>query len=123
MGEYNPAVDMCGDRPMCDHYGKKELEADMKMILTDKSWTDSVIGMSFFQFQQPYCKDGHHELQYGMYQMRSEAPWGTGYIEGDSAKDHPINCLDGRHGSWARLWPPPTAEKFRSCTVQIPPVQ
>eukprot|EP00929_Paragymnodinium_shiwhaense_P016605 TRINITY_DN12509_c0_g1_i1.p1 TRINITY_DN12509_c0_g1~~TRINITY_DN12509_c0_g1_i1.p1 ORF type:complete len:507 (-),score=147.39 TRINITY_DN12509_c0_g1_i1:157-1677(-) len=94
LGEFNPAVDMCGDKPICDNYGKKQLQQDITTILTDSTWKESVVGMNFFQFQQPYCKDGNHELQYGMFRMRKEQPWRTGYIEGDSAKDHPINCLE-----------------------------
>eukprot|EP00933_Yihiella_yeosuensis_P063877 TRINITY_DN67137_c0_g1_i1.p1 TRINITY_DN67137_c0_g1~~TRINITY_DN67137_c0_g1_i1.p1 ORF type:complete len:482 (-),score=80.14 TRINITY_DN67137_c0_g1_i1:116-1561(-) len=93
LGEFNPAVDHCGDHPICKQYGKKELERDIKDILTNSNWTKSVWGLSFFQFQQPYNKVGNHELQYGMFKMIPDAPWTTGYILGDEKKNHPINCL------------------------------
>jgi hypothetical protein len=94
LGEYNPAIDMCNDEPMCAHYGSKELERDLKTILTDPKWTKNVIGVSFFQFQQPYCKSSKHEQAYGMFRMVNKSAWRTGYIEGDSEQDHPINCLE-----------------------------
>jgi len=94
LGEFNPAVNACGDQPMCASYGEEQLKSDLKTILTDMTWTKNVIGVSFFQFQQPYCKDGAHERAYGMFKMIRDAPWKTGYILGDSKASHPINCLD-----------------------------
>jgi len=94
FGEFNPAVNACGDHPSCPGYGKQQLEEDLKTILTDKKWTKNVMGVSFFMFQQAYNKASLHEIQYGMFKLKPQAPWETGYILGDSAKSHPVNCLD-----------------------------
>jgi len=94
FGEFNPAVNMCGDHPTCAAYGKEQLEQDLKTILTDDKWKKNVMGVSFFMYQQAYNKNSHHEIQYGMLKLRPEAPWKTNYITGDSEKSHPINCLD-----------------------------
>lgn len=63
------------------------------MILTDPKWKKSVIGVSFFQFQQAYNKIGKHEAAYGMFTVIEAAPWNTSFIEGDNVPSHPINCL------------------------------
>jgi len=94
LGEYDPAVNACADKPSCPAYGKPELLRDLKVILSDPKWTKSIWGVSFFQYQMPYNKYEIHELQYGMFEMLPNAPWTTGYILGDDEKNHPINCLD-----------------------------
>jgi len=94
LGEYDPAVDLCGDKPSCKNYGKDQLQADMKTILTDEGWKKNVLGVSFFEFQQAYNKYQPHELAYGMFNLTADTPWTTSHIEGDSAPNHPINCLD-----------------------------
>merc|ERR1712032_586704 len=93
FGEFDPAVNACSDHPTCKAYGKNELERDLKSILNDPKWTKTVMGVSFFMFQQAYNKDSYHEIQYGMFELQPQSPWKTGYIEGDSVESHPINCL------------------------------
>lgn len=94
LGEYDPSVNMCRDEPSCAAYDPDKLEADMKSILTDSKWTDMVYGMSYFQFQTAYNKDGRHEFAYGLFNLVETSCWNTTYIDGDTAPNHPINCLE-----------------------------
>jgi hypothetical protein len=102
FGEYDPAVDLCGEfKPECDRYGKSELLNDLKTILTDSKWAKAgSLGVSFFSYTEadnkrrqgePYSKN--HELQYGLFNFTKQAPWKTGYIVGDKLPNHAINCL------------------------------
>merc|ERR1712087_117465 len=94
LGEYDPSVNMCADKPSCDRYSPSRLENDMKAIMTSDKWTEQVYGLSYFQYQTAYNKDGVHEFQYGLFRLVPTSCWKTGYIDGDSAENHPINCLD-----------------------------
>jgi hypothetical protein len=93
IGEFDPAINYCGNEPFCDNYGQTKLDKDLTTFTQDADFKKAMYGASFFEFQAPYDKNDPHERAYGMFGLTAKAPWNTGYIEGDAAKNHPVNCL------------------------------
>mmetsp|Transcript_34800 Transcript_34800/g.62697 ORF Transcript_34800/g.62697 Transcript_34800/m.62697 type:complete len:467 (-) Transcript_34800:37-1437(-) len=78
-GEWNP-------RPVRP---QKELVKDLKALFQPG---EPFIGVSYFQYQVAYNKNGT-ERDFGMLKLGKSIIGHTGWIQGDSQKDHPINCL------------------------------
>eukprot|EP00927_Polykrikos_kofoidii_P072194 TRINITY_DN68339_c0_g1_i1.p1 TRINITY_DN68339_c0_g1~~TRINITY_DN68339_c0_g1_i1.p1 ORF type:complete len:458 (+),score=53.93 TRINITY_DN68339_c0_g1_i1:59-1432(+) len=70
---------------------KTLLTADLLKLLSFGKNT-SFIGASYFEYQVAYQKTGT-ERNFGLFDLGAEVIGQTGYITGDVATSHPVNCL------------------------------
>lgn len=86
----------------------KQLEVEMAALATPPG-DRPFIGVSYFQYQVAYQKSGNERL-FGMFALGEQIIAQTGYILGDAAKSHPVNCLKpssttpDTHSSITQVW-------------------